>query len=57
VILTLKKERIGMSKNIAVAVDDSGDMSVYKEKTFASMLRSFSREEIDQRVREAAEIP
>jgi hypothetical protein len=56
VTVTPKKEGMAMSTNITVAFDDSSDMSVYKERTFAFMLRSFSREEIDQRVREAVEI-
>jgi ABC-type sugar transport system ATPase subunit len=57
VIVTLTRGRMGMIRNITVAFDDSGDMSVYKQRTFAFILRSFSREMIDQRVREAVEIP
>jgi ABC-type sugar transport system ATPase subunit len=57
VTVTLKKEGMGMRKNIMVAFDDSGHMSVYKNRIFGFKRRSFSRQGIDQRVREAAEIP
>jgi hypothetical protein len=54
---TLKRERIRMNQNITVAFDDSDPMSVYKNRVFGFKLRSFSREGINQRVREAVMIP
>jgi len=46
-----------MSKNITVAFDDLDPMSVYKNMVYGFKLRSCSKEGIDRRVREVAEIP